>query len=297
MAGGGTMRRDDVVGLVPAAGHARRLKPFSLPKELIPVAVSEPATGAPPRLRVLCEYALDQLRAAAVARAVVVIGDHKVDVVRHLGDGGRVGLDLAYVHQAAATGLPGAIDCARPWTRERTTALVMPDTVATPATACGLALAELDRTGADVVLGLFATDRAEALCPVELDPAGRVVALYDKVPGIRLTNTWGVVVWRPSFARFLHAALAALGRPEREITLAEILTGALQAGLDLRGVAIPGGRYLDLGTPEALRDHVFAPPEPTPAAPSADSPAVRAPAARRRARASRAPTARAPVFG
>lgn len=261
------MTRDEVVGLVPAAGRARRLAPFSLPKELIPVAVSEPAPGAPPRLRVLCEYALDQLRAAGVPRAVVVIGDHKFDVLRHLGDGAAVGLDLAYVHQAAATGLPGAVDCARAWTRDRTTALVMPDTIAAPATACGRALAELERSGADVVLGLFPTDRPEALCPVELDAAGRVTALHDKVAGIRLANTWGLVVWRPTFARFLHQALAAIGEPGREVTLAEILTGALDAGLDLRGVAVPGGRYLDLGTPEALRDHVFAPADARAAAP------------------------------
>lgn len=265
------MKPDDVVGLVPAAGHARRLAPFALPKELIPVAVSEPAPDAPPRLRVLCDYAFDQLRAAAVPRAVVVIGDHKYDVLRHLGDGGRVGLDLAYVHQAAATGLPGAIDCAYAWTRECTTALVMPDTIATPATACGLVLDQLDRTGADVVVGLFATDRPEELCPVELDPAGRVVALYDKVPGIRLANTWGLVVWRPTFARFLNQVLRALPPSPREVTLAEILTAALDEGLDLRGIAIPGGRYLDLGTPEALRDHVFAPSHGSaPAPPSPD---------------------------
>lgn len=244
----------DVVGLIPAAGRGLRLRPFRAAKELLPAGMTTDAAGGGPRLKLVCEYSLDALRTAGIKRALTVIAEHKLDVFRTLGDGRAHGLELAYLNQENAAGLPAAIDCAFPWIEGRQAALMLPDTVIEPAQCCGLALDELKRTGADVVLGVFPTDTPEDLCPVELDAAGRVTALHDKVIGVEVMNSWGLAVWQPRFSAFLHYALPALTpQKPRELTLAEVLRAALQASFDIRGLPIEGGRFRDLGTPEALR--------------------------------------------
>lgn len=231
------------VGLVPAAGVGRRMGWWAS-KELYPVRVE----GRPVPL---CHVALDALRRGGVERAVVVISDAKTDVPRVLGDGANVGLSLAYVLQTSPDGLPGVVRRAQAWLSDSPVAMVLPDTFFSPRTAIRTLLDELDARSADVVLGVFPTDRPTALAPVGLED-GWATQIQDKPSDPVAPNTWGAAVWSPRFTRFC-AEWDAQRTDGRERVLSRAFTAARDAGLRVAGIEFEGGRFLDGGTPDGIR--------------------------------------------
>ncbi len=247
----------EAVGLIPAAGHGSRLRPFRYPKELLPLgyAPSPQADGEGLRIKVVCEYALDNLVEAGIEQAYVVVGDHKCEILRFLSDGRDYRIRLAYLHQSEVIGLPFAIDCAYGWIGDRTTALVLPDAIVEPRDAVKQLLELRRQQGAEVVLGVFPTERPQELCPVRYDDRQRVVALYDKDRSGAggLQNTWGMAVWGPAFGEHLHRFLARATAPAgRELTLADVLTSAVAEGMDVLALPVAGGKFWDIGKSSSL---------------------------------------------
>lgn len=245
-----------VIGIIPAAGQGSRLQPFRYPKELFPIGYTSKtcSNGETFRLRVVCEYSLECLAAANVSQAYVVISDHKYEIIRFFSDGKEHGINLAYLHQRNVNGLPQAIDCAYPWTRDAISALVLPDTIIEPSDSVSRILHSLQNGTADVVLGVYPTDHPEDLCPVQYDENQRVVSLHDKCArNDSLLNTWGTAAWTPTFAEFLHDYVARVTVPAgRELTLAEILTAALKLGIRVDAVPFHQGRFWDIGKNSSL---------------------------------------------
>lgn len=99
----------DSVGVVLAGGTGSRLAPLTrtINKHLLPVH------GQP-----MLHWPLRTLAQLGVTRAVVVLGGRSCgDVVEHFGsryDTGDGVLDLAYVYQQGAGGIPAALACALP---------------------------------------------------------------------------------------------------------------------------------------------------------------------------------------
>src|SRR5438552_1123528 len=91
--------------VIPAAGLGTRLLPLSraLPKEMLPVG-----------RRPVLEYILDELRAAGIERALLVISEAKEAIRQYFGAGGA-GLRLDYAIQPEQRGLGDAILCAEEW--------------------------------------------------------------------------------------------------------------------------------------------------------------------------------------
>jgi hypothetical protein len=71
---------------------------------------------------------------------------------------------------------------------------------------------------------------------------------------------WLVAVWGPAFTELLHAVVAAAvartaaprSAEAPELQIGAVVAAALEAGLDVRGLELPGGWYRDLGTPADL---------------------------------------------
>lgn len=186
------------IGIIPAAGLGARLSPFRLAKELLPIGFTTVGGDCheAPRVRLVCEYALDCLVAASVRQALVIIGDHKFEVTKCLSDGRSFSMDLAYLHQRTIAGLPLAIDCAFPWTVDRVSVLVLPDTILQPRNCLAQLLTFQALWSADLALGIFPTSHPSDLCPVDLDTDGRVLALYDKQIGTVPGNTLALPLGR-----------------------------------------------------------------------------------------------------
>lgn len=239
------------IGLIPAAGLASRLGGFAYPKELLPITYG---TGADGRVtpRPVLHASLDQLRRAGVTRAIVVIAEWKLDLVRVLGDGAATGVALAYVVRGVPRGLADALTAAAPWLDDRDVCLTLPDTVIAPDDALARLRAERAASGADLVLGVFPTDKPEQLGPTRVAADGRVVEVLDKPTTTDVRNTWGMAVWSPRFTARLLDAVAATPPDGAGPVLGAVYQRAIDDGLAVRAVWFPAGRFADLGTPEGL---------------------------------------------
>jgi glucose-1-phosphate thymidylyltransferase len=238
-----------LVGLAPMAGRATRLGGIAGSKEILPV--SPPGGGAP---RAVCEVLLDAFAAAGVTRAYLVVRQGKWDIPACLGERGAAGVPLAYVVVEPTASVPATLDRAWPFVRGRRVALGFPDVLALPVAALAEVAARQAAGGADVVLGLFPTDRPSKADMVRADGAGRVVAIEVKPAHTDLRLTWLYAVWSPRFGAFLHDFVGSAGAAAgpRELQVSDVLMAALAAGLRVESVAFPEGSHLDVGTPDDL---------------------------------------------
>ena len=246
-----------IVGLVPAAGRATRIRPLPCSKEILPVGLMSHQPGQP---RAVCEFILEAIRDAGAERAYLVLRDGKWDIPAYLGDGHALGLPLGYLLMRQPHGVPYTLNQAHPFVGDATVLLGFPDIVfKAEAPVFPRLLHTLDATGAAVALGLFPTERPEKGDMVDTDAEGRVRDIVIKSETTPLRQGWVVAAWTPVFTDFLRhyvrehdAQRAARNGTPDETHVGHALLAALDAGHDVRGVPIPDGRYIDIGTPDQL---------------------------------------------
>ena len=240
----------DFVGLIPAAGRATRLAPFRYPKELLPIGYElTPQGGARPRA--VAEYGVEAIKAAGIDHMFFVVAPWKLDVVTYFGDGAQFGVSVGYLYQEEARGLPHAVDIAYPWIGGRHVALVLPDTIVTPADALARLRTRYLDTGADLALAVFPTEQAWRLGPVVMS-GGKVERVLDKPHGPAPANTWGAAIWGERFAALLHEGLGDADPAAGEPVLGMFFDLAVRRGLKAVAVEFPGGSFEDAGTSEGI---------------------------------------------
>jgi glucose-1-phosphate thymidylyltransferase len=238
------------VGFMPAAGRGVRFGASGYAKELFPL-LFEDAGANTLEPRPICELALRAIRSAGAERCVTVVSPDKLEVVRVLGAVHR-GMALAYVVQPEPGGIPQALEHARPWLDGEDVVFAMPDTVVFPIDALSRVHAERIAKGADVMLGVFPTDEAARLGPVEVDETGKITAIHDKPAKPPASNTWGVASWSARFTTFCCEWNQKRGASS-EGAIGHAFEAARTSGLDVRACVFDGGSFLDVGTPHGLR--------------------------------------------
>ena len=247
----------EVVGLLPAGGQGQRMRPYRAWKELIAVGyrTCRTATGDDRLVpKVLVEYSLERMHRAGIGQAVIVLNEHKTELLRYLSDGHQYGMSLAYVCQPGEMpfyGMPIAINQAHEWLQGRTVVMGMPDTIVEPED-CYVRLLALHRAKkADLTLGVFPTNRPTSLAPVLLTKSGRVRAIYDKPKTTNIFNTWNVAVWSGNFTELLHQRvkqyMADPGNAEREMLLSDLFNLAIAEDLKVYGEYFKDGKCQDFG--------------------------------------------------
>jgi glucose-1-phosphate thymidylyltransferase len=246
-----------LLGLIPAAGRALRLGPLPCSKELLPIGFRETPTGPAPK--VAGHYLLERLRAGGVRRALMVLHESKWDVPRYFGTGEMADVALAYLSIPGSRSVPETLDRAFPFTEDAIVALGFPDVIFEPIDAYARLIERQAASGADLVLGLFPTERFRTTDMVELAPDGRVLRVEVRPESTTLRYNWLIAVWGPAFTRFLHEAVRDTSVEEGELQIGAVVRSAVAAGLHVEGVEFPGGSYRDIGTPDqlaaALREH------------------------------------------
>jgi len=235
----------EVVGLIPAAGKARRLGVLPCSKELLPL-------GSDGRRAI--DLLLARLAAAGAERAYVVADRAKADVLRHLAAPGRGASRqpaVALLPVTSSPSVPHSLDRAHPFLAPEPSpwvALGFPDVLFEPGDAFARLVERRRETGAAVVLGLFPPGDPRTTDLVDVGPDGRVrrIEVRPETSGLRLN--WLLALWDGRFTGFLHRWVASAGGDEPALGTA--FGAALAAGLEVQSVAFPEGRYLDLGTPE-----------------------------------------------
>jgi glucose-1-phosphate thymidylyltransferase len=244
----------DVVGLIPAAGVARRISPLPGSKELFPVGFREAMVDGCVQLRpkVVSQYLVESMVEAGAGRIWLVLGKGKWDIMQYYGDGSGFGAHVAYLVTDRLWGMPYALDEAWPWLSASTVLFGMPDTIFSPRDAFSQMYASHTHSGADVTLGVFPTNQPQRLCPVKMGDDHLVLGMTDKPEQPAQMNTWGCACWSPLFGDFMHQYLLARPAGGGEVVLASVFRAAMQDGLVVRGVEFDGGEYIDVGTPADL---------------------------------------------
>jgi NDP-sugar pyrophosphorylase family protein len=247
------------VGLIPAAGYSRRIAPIPCSKEIYPVGFSTDRQGVE-RPKVVCLYLIESMKRAGITRIIIVVRKGKLDIPSYLGDGRQFGVELAYRVMDDSPSPAHALDHAYPFAKDSVVASGFPDIMFHAPGAFNKLTACLERTGADVALGVFRIKKAIKDDRVVLDKDGRVVSFAVSTSGAQDPHTWLMAVWGPHFTEFLHHFLekhdAQSGNSVSELTVGHVLEPAFKAGLRLYGIPFPQGRYLDIGVPHNLRKAV-----------------------------------------
>ena len=240
---------EQLIGLIPAAGKGIRLG-LPYPKELYPVIREN-------RYKPISQFVLGNLVAAGVKHIVFVINETKHQLIGYFGNGHRFGCQISYVvqeptlHRGKSTspGLAHALDSGYHLTRGKTVLFGMADTIMQPVDVFKTAYQQ-SRPDDDVVLVLFPTERPEKFGMVRTDAEGRVLEIVDKPTQTDLTEMWGCILWRPSFTEYLHESVNQRGLSD----FAAIMNNAIEEGYKFRGVHIPDGVYIDLGTYDEIME-------------------------------------------
>jgi glucose-1-phosphate thymidylyltransferase len=228
-------------GIILAGGSGTRLYPLTLAvsKQLVPV-YDKP----------MVYYPLSNLLLAGIREILVITTPHEQESFRRLlGDGGQLGIRIAYAAQPRPEGLAQAFIIGREFVGRESVALALGDNI-----FYGNDLPEILRRASGRPKGAtvfaYRVRDPQRYGVVELDASGRPVGLIEKP--VQPRSPWAVTGLYFYDNRVLDVAarLQPSARGELEITdvnRAYLEWGELEVELLGRGMA-----WLDTGTQEAL---------------------------------------------
>jgi len=194
---------DSVVGLVPAAGRAKRIAPLPCSKEIFPIGFRRDSEGQV-RPRVASHDLFVKFARAGASRGYIILREGKWDIPGYFGDGKIVGLNLAYIVIGESIGPPDTLDRAYPFVSNDMVVFGFPDILFGPDDVYERLLRKLRESNADVVLGLYPTKETSTMDMVEIDEQGRVHSLQLKPSSTDLRHAWVCAAWSPIFTEFMH---------------------------------------------------------------------------------------------
>ncbi|MCG8467251.1 MAG: hypothetical protein MJB57_03460 [Gemmatimonadetes bacterium] len=240
---------DSIVGIVPAAGRARRLGDLSISKALLPVYLDPTDSERAPHPA--CHCLLRQMLRDGIRTAIVVTLEEATDVREALGSGGAPLPDLRHISLAASHSPVFSVAAATRTVPEANVAFGFPDML-WRADAPFERLVSRLALGASVTIGLFPTSPDYPTAEVETDDAGRVVRFHDPTPASG-RPTWALAAWTPAVSRALERIADHPPDPAApELDLTAALVRLLAEGFRIDAVRISEEPFFDIGSPERL---------------------------------------------
>ncbi len=242
-----------LIGLIPAAGQAKRLKNIACSKELIPIgSTTRLAEGHSEfEIKPVISYLIDRMTLAGVRELCLIISKEKTDILKYLGSGASAGCRISYIIQEESRGMPDALNQCLPWVGDAVTVFGMPDTIFFPQNAFQILLQDYIQSGADVVLGLFPTQKPHKFGMVDFDQEDNFLYTIDKPASCDLKYMWGIACWGSKFSQFIDRYIQETKAPS-EFILSAIFQAAFEAEMKIKVTPFENGQYLDIGTPEDL---------------------------------------------
>jgi len=251
--------RNEMVGLIPAGGHATRISPLPCSKELFPIGWRHDRQGNL-KPKVVSQYLLDRYRTGGVSKTYFILRKGKWDIPQYYGHGEESDMDIAYLIMNHPHGHPFTLDQAYPFIKDNLVAFGYPDILFEPEDAFATLTDHLFRTEADVVLGVFPIreDQRWDICSFGPDGHINVVAVPDP-PQTMQRLGWSIAVWTPAFSRFMHDFLAdSLDKKQyvahdgKEYVMNHVFQAAIDGLLRVEHVLFEKGFVRDIGTPSEL---------------------------------------------
>jgi glucose-1-phosphate thymidylyltransferase len=251
----------DLVGLIPAAGEARRLGNLPCSKELLPVGFHKDRKGELSQPKAIAYYLLERMKTANVSKTYIILRKGKWDIPNYFGDGKMLNMSIAYLLMDLPFGVPFTIDQAYTFIKDSMIVFGFPDILFQPKDAFVQLLNKQRDCRADLVLGLFPANHPQRADMVELDDEGSVCGIRIKSSRSHLQYAWIIAVWTSLFTHFMHEFV--LSRLERvnsdkrkgnmpdstEIFIGDVIQAAIDSKLQLKSVIFTEGSFIDIGTP------------------------------------------------
>jgi glucose-1-phosphate thymidylyltransferase len=262
------MANSEIIGLIPAAGEAKRLGPLPCSKELFPIGFGRSDQGRDERPKVVSQHLLESMKMAGISKAYIVLRNGKWDIPAYFGDGSGVGMHLSYLLMRLPFGVPYTLDQAYPFLRGARIAMGFPDILFSPRDAFVRTTERQAASNADVILGLFPASSPEKMDLVDIDRDGNIRSIEIKPRQTTLSYTWIIAVWTMHFTDFMHSyvdqrvkeILETKGPGANvnsadfsEVFMSEVILAAMKSGMEIKGLTFPMGKCLDIGTPEDLQ--------------------------------------------
>ena len=254
------------IGLIPAAGIAKRLGSLAFSKELLPIGINAGERG--PELKAVSAYLLDKFHQAGIKKAYKVIRKGKWDILNYYGDGSKVGIQLAYLIMVHPFGVPYTLDQAYPFVKTSKVFLGFPDILFEPENAFSVADVALGRKSADVMLGLYPVkdkSQMQKSDMVQFETNGRIMQIIVKPETTDLKFSWVFAIWKPDFTLFMHDYLKHdLFKRQKysnqaEIHVGHVIQAAIESGFSVFGHLFTDYHFIDVGNPDnfsqALREY------------------------------------------
>lgn len=245
----------EIIGLIPAAGEAKRIAPLPCSKELYPISFEVETESKLQRPKSACEYLIEKMKHAGVSKVYIILRKGKWDIPSYLGDGSQFGMHFAYLMMRLPFGVPYTLDQAYPFVKDKTVVFGFPDILFECNKAFPILVKKMQSRNCDIVLGLFFSDQPEKADLVAFDKKRRVSKIVKKTKPTRLRYTWGVAAWTPVFTNYLHEKLKDFDTSafiEKELFISDIVNFAIEDGLQVEAVQVSGKPFIDIGTPEGL---------------------------------------------
>ena len=157
-----------IKALILSGGKGTRLRPitYTSAKQLVPVA-NKP----------ILYYGLEAVREAGIRDVGIVVGDTAQEVQDALGDGGRFGLRIDYIHQEAPLGLAHAVKVSRDFLGEDSFVMYLGDNLLKNGIKDFVTEFELGKADAQILLARVDNPSDFGVAEIR---EGRVVGLEEK---------------------------------------------------------------------------------------------------------------------
>jgi len=234
------------IGLIPAAGYARRLGKFHGSKEMIPV---NGGYGIEP----VCHSLIRQFESAGIKKIVLVTRKDKIDLLHHVKFNLEFNVEIVTVILEKTNSTIESICAAYELIREKEVYLGFPDMIMSPANAMSTLLKVKGYSSANVVLGAFPASDARKVDLIDIGLNNSLVDIVIKNSDCCYKYAWIIACWDANFTEYLYNSfrIENLRSRDKEIYIGNIFLSYLKSGHDIEVHRYKGG-YLDIGTPEEL---------------------------------------------
>jgi len=255
------LKSNNIIGIIPAAGHATRLGRLPFSKEVYPIGFEKTNNKSVPK--VVSRYLLEDMADAGITEFHFVLRQGKWDIPAYYKSGGRFNYNICYHIAEHGYGVPFSVNQVYPFIKDKIVALGFPDILIKPKTIFINVIDEFMKlSDASIVLGLIPTSRPENGDMVVYDNKMRIKDLIIKSPNhSNLKYTWIIALWKPEFSAFLNDYISKelTDKSEAELwsknyQMGETIIVAIQAGLKVQGVLFEKGSFIDIGTPDDLQN-------------------------------------------
>ena len=248
----------EITALVPAAGYASRISPIPCSKEIYPINYPSDGNNQFKSPKVISASLFEKLRLAGIEKVFMIIRKGKWDIPQYLGTGSDFGLNIAYLVTDPTPGTPHTIDKAYHFIKNKRVLFGFPDILIEHDNPFRQILKQQKNSAADIVLGLFKTDKSQKFDMVEMDGDGHVTNIIIKPDVSNLKYTWLMAAWNSEFTDFIHGYLKQYGSAEssenqNELYVGDIIRHAIKEGLKVGSVIFPDSAFIDIGTMQDLK--------------------------------------------